>query len=336
MNLKLTKISFETTLGFCLRFTVLIGAISIILLVAGCATQAPVEEVKEVHQTIWPAPPEQARIRYIGDLTVLNTEKETSIRDILMGEDNKPVSSLSKPYAVHSDSKGRVFVADTGLEGLVVFDLNQSKKASVWGTRGNGALVSPTGVTSDEQGNVYVSDPKNNRIVKFNSDGEFVDAYGGKAILDLPAGLVFNEQTQNLYVVDSKKHQVIVFDKEGNVEFTIGAPGTSQGYFNFPTNIAIDSSGRLYISDSMNFRIQVLEMDGTYVHDFGEVGDRIGDFYRLKGVGVDKQGNIYAVDASFQNFQIFNPEGQLLLYVGEGFGRTGQVRSACRYARRQK
>ena len=320
MNLQLTRTSIETALRSCLRFTILIGASSAFLLISGCATQAPVEEVKEVYQTVWPMPPEQARIRYLGELSpIKTTENETSLKDVLLGKENEPVSGLSKPYAVHSDSKGRVFVADTGILGLVVFDLN-SNRASIWGRSGNGALSSPTGVTTDESGNVYVSDPQHNRIVVFDSEGKFIKAYGGKEILDSPAGLVFNEQVQRLYVVDSARHQVVVFDTEGNVDFTIGSGSSSTvlGSFNVPTNIAVDSSGRLYIADSMNFRIQVLEMDGTYISHFGEIGQRPGDFFRLKGISVDTEGHIYAVDASFQNFQLFDQEGQLLLYVGSG------------------
>ena len=319
MNFKLTRIPVESALRTCLRLTVLVSTISAVMLVAGCATQAPVEEVKKVYQTVWPMPPEKARVRYVGELNAIKLDdKKASFRDILMGEDKKPISGLSKPYAVHSDSKGRVFVADTGITGLVVFNLNQNYKAEFWGTTGNGAISKPTGVTSDELGNVYVSDTLNKRVVVFDNEGNFINAYGGKEILKAPAGLVFNEHSQRLYVVDSKKHQIFVFDKEGNLDFTIGENGVSPGYFNFPTNISVDSDGRLYVADSMNFRVQVLEMDGTYVRQFGEVGHRVGDFFRLKGIGVDTDKNVYAVDASFQNFQIFDQHGQLLLYVGEG------------------
>jgi len=299
----------------------LLSTIAIILVLAGCASQPrPVEEEKPQIQTVWPLPPEKARFRYLGELRGLELpEEKTSLKDVLLGkEEQQKISSLAKPYAVHSDSKGRVFVADTGLSAVVVFDLNNKGSTSLWGTSGRGALSTPTGVTSDEQGNIYVSDSRNKRIVVFDNKGNFERAFGGKEILELPAGLVFSEQAQKLYVVDTKKHQVFRFDKDGNLDLTIGANGTNPGYFNSPTNIAIDSDGRLYVADSMNFRIQVLEEDGTYVRHIGQVGQRIGDFFRLKGVGLDTNDNIYAVDASFSNFQVFNQQGQLLIYIGSG------------------
>jgi len=305
----------------------LAGAASAALLVASCATQAPVKEVKlETQQTVWPAPPEQPRIRYIGELRSLENladKGQKSLRDILMGEEEEDRISLIKPYGVHSDSKGRVYVADTGFAGLIVYDLEKNN-VSFWGVTGWGTLVKPVGVTSDLQGNVYVSDVKAKRIVVFDYNGNYINAYGGKDYLTNPAGLVFNDQTQQLYVVDSHRHQIIVFNQQGGIDFTIGEPGTEPGQFGFPTNIAIDANGRLYIADTMNFRVQILEADGTVVKTFGSIGDRPGNLNRLKGIGVDTGGNIYTVDASYNNFQIFNQQGQLLLVVGKsGNGPAG-------------
>ena len=180
-------------------FTAALACIS--LLLSSCATQAPVKESVEVEkqqQLVWPAPPEQARIRYIGELRSLEDlagKEQKSLRDILMGEEDKQNNSaLLKPFAVNSDSKGRVFVADTGFAGLVVFNLD-SKKVSFWGVTGYGALTKPVGVTSDANGTVYVSDTADQRVVVFDSNGEYINAFGGKDVLENPAGLVFNDAT---------------------------------------------------------------------------------------------------------------------------------------------
>jgi DNA-binding beta-propeller fold protein YncE len=325
MNIQTTNLSFIKAFRF---YFLVAGFVSVALLLSSCASQAPVKDTKSIEkeqQLVWPAPPEQARIRYVGDLSSLENladKKQKSFRDILMGEEDKQRNTaLRKPYGVHSDSKGRVFVADTGFSGLVVFNL-ENKGVSFWGVTGYGALTKPVGVTSDAMGNVYVSDTSDQRIVVFNSDGDYINAYGGKDFLTNPAGLVFNDATQQLYVVDAHRHQIIVFNQQGGIDFTIGERGPEPGQFNFPTNIAIDSNGRLYVSDTMNFRIQILEADGTFVNTFGELGDRIGNVNRLKGIGVDTEGHIYAVDASYNNFQIFDNEGQLLLIVGKR-GYTG-------------
>jgi len=324
MNGQLSINSFTWVLRTSL---LLAGAASMALVVSGCATQAPEKEVENVtQQLVWPAPPEQPRIRYIGELKSLANlagKEQKSLRDILMGEEKEDRTSMIKPYGVHSDSKGRVYVADTGFAGLIVYNLDKNN-VSFWGVTGWGALTKPVGVTSDLKGNVYVSDVKQQRIVVFDYNGNYINAFGGKSVLTSPAGLVFNDATQQLYVVDSHRHQIIVFNQQGGVDFTIGKRGPEPGNFNFPTNIAIDANGRLYVADTLNFRIQVLEADGTVVETFGAVGDRPGNLNRLKGIGVDTEGHIYAVDASYNNFQVFNQQGQLMLVVGKsGSGPAG-------------
>ena len=210
----------KRTVRSCLQLTVLAGAASALLLAAGCATQAPkVEEPKVIFQTEWPAPPDQPRIRYIGDLRStenLADEKQTSLRDILMGKEKEGATGLAKPYSVHSDSKGHLYVGDTGLRGVVVFNLD-TKGVSFLGVTGKGTITKASGITTDPQGNVYVSDILAQRIVKFDKKGNYLNAFGGKEILEAPAGLAYNEVAERLYVVDTKKHEIIVFDEKGEL-----------------------------------------------------------------------------------------------------------------------
>ncbi len=293
----------------------------LIFLLAGCATPAP-EKPAVAQQTVWPSPPQQPRIRYLGSLQSLENlsdKKQISIRDILMGKEEVENRNLTKPYGVYSDSHGRVFVADTGLAGLPVFNV-ETGAVSFWGVQGRGSLRKPVGIAGEALGPIYVSDAVGKRIVKFDVNGKYLTAFGGEKVYPGPAGLAFNEVNQRLYAADTKRHQILVFTPEGVLESTIGEPGEGEVQFNFPTNIAIDREGRLYVADTMNFRVQVLESDGTFIRTFGSIGDRPGNFNRLKGIGVDSDGNIYGVDASYNNFQVFNREGRLLIYVG-GAGR---------------
>ncbi|MET0008445.1 MAG: 6-bladed beta-propeller [Candidatus Thiodiazotropha sp. 6PLUC9] len=310
---------------FCL--TPIIIILALITLVSGCASRVPSSsEQAQAENFVWPAPPAKPRIRYIGSLKSsesLTAESKQSLRDWFLGKKEEKPLELIKPYGVHSDSQGRVYVADTGIAGLVVFD-RKKQNLTYWGTTGPGALKKPTGITSDAQGNVYVSDVIDHRVVIYDKNGSFINAYGGKDILTSPVGLAFNDETQQLYVVDSKKHQVTVFNKDGGIDFTIGERGGDSGKFNFPTNIAMDKNGVIYISDTMNFRVQIFDQAGTYLRSFGKLGDRRGQFSRLKGIGIDSDGHIYTVDAAFNNVQIFNPDGKLMLTLGQsGTGPGG-------------
>ena len=299
-----------------------------LILLAGCSSAPKSTDTADSSDSehVWPAPPAKPRIRYVGSLrsteSVTGTQKQ-SLKDWFLGTKEEEKLALVKPYGVHSDSEGRVYVADTGISGLVVFDLNE-KKMVYWGTSGPGALKKPTGVTTDQEGNVYVSDVLDHRVVKFDRSGKFVTAFGGTETLISPVGLEFNDKTNKLYVVDSKKHQIIVFAPDGEVDSTIGQRGSADGEFNFPTNIAMDENGQLYVADTMNFRVQIFDKDSNHIKTFGKIGDGRGQFSRVKGIGVDREGHIYTVDAAFNNIQIFNDNGDLLLSLGNsGTGPGG-------------
>lgn len=327
MFLHLAKYYPHLSSEFGIKLACLFTISAFITLSTGCATNgmSSEDEALALEKYVWPAPPEKPRIRYLGSLKSSDSvggPRKLTFKERLLGKKEEERLALTKPYGVHSDAKGRIYVADTGISGLVVFDLDE-KNMSYWGTSGPGALTKPTGVTSDSTGNVYVSDVVGSRIVVFDREGKFINAYGGKEILKSPVGLAYNNNTQKLYVVDSKNHQIFVFDSEGKVDFKIGERGGDLGQFNFPTNIAMDSEGRLFVADTMNFRVQILEQDGTPVKAFGKAGDGRGDFSRLKGISVDSEGHIYTVDAAFNNVQIFNQQGQLLLTLGRSGTEPG-------------
>ncbi|MDH3476566.1 MAG: 6-bladed beta-propeller [Rhodospirillales bacterium] len=298
------------------------------LALAACAAPQKAEAPEEPIEFVWPMPPDKPRIKFIRSLSTerdVGIVKETSFADILLGKEDEDerIRHLEKPYGVHADREGRVFVGDTGIGKLVVFDI-ANKKYSVWGEAGNGALAKPGGITSDSQGRIYVTDAAQKRIVIFDRDGRFLSAIGQKGELDRPVGIAVNEALGRVYVVDTAKHQVAMYDIDGPLISTFGERGNEPGQFNYPTNLAMDRDGKLYVVDSMNFRVQVLDPDGNYVKSFGQIGDNPGQLARPKGIAVDSQGHVYVVDAAFNNFQIFNQEGKLMLFVGRLGFRPGE------------
>jgi len=314
----------------CTRSLIALVIITSVGGILGCTTSDSTRPATttDTSNLVWPAPPEQPRIKFIRTLfsedQIVPPESTLSrIRDSLLGKPSKSGRQLKKPYAVHADNKGRLFVADSGWGKILVFD-EQNESFAIWGTNGKGILSKPLGVTSDSQGNIYVTDSVKQRAVVFDPNGEFLYAMGQKDELQRPIGIAVDEKRNRVYVVDSKAHQVVVYNKAGKLVETIGKRGTEPGEFNFPANIALDDSGKIYITDSMNFRVQILNPDGTFYKAFGANGDGRGQFVRAKGIAVDSLNNIYVSDAAFNNFQIFNSDGELLLDVGSMGRKPGQ------------
>ena len=234
---------------------------------------------------------------------------------------------LRKLYGIATDSRGRIYAADTELKMIFIIDA-ANRIVETRESSSRAPLSLPVGLAIDSADRLFVSDAELHTIVCFGADGKPL-AHFGTSILGRPGGIAVDSQLNRLYVVDVKKDKIIVFDAK-TFEFRneIGTSSTAgkreKGKFNGPTNIAVGKDGTLYIADTGNQRIQVLDSNGRFLRAFGAQGDRPGEFIRPKGVAVDSEGHIYVADAEFNNFQILTKDGQPLLAVGTLGPRAGE------------
>lgn len=298
-----------------------------LVLGAGCATTDAQRKAEE-ERPLWPLPPEPTRIRFEESLrSEEDVQAETGfwagVAAFFTGEE--PGVALKKPYAAVADAEGRVFVTDTGLGRVAVFD-PEAHEVRLWGGAGAATLERPTGITVDAEGNLYVADAAQRRVVRLHPDGRYDRAYGRAGELARPAGLAVNDDRGLLYVADTGGHRVAVFDVETTKKrFDIGKRGGADGEFNFPTNLALDRVGNVYVMDTFNFRVQVFGPDGAFHSKFGQNCDMPGCFSRSKGIAVDSEGHVYVADAAFNVVQIFDREGRLLLTFGGAGHGPGQL-----------
>lgn len=265
---------------------------------------------------VWPLPPDNPRIRYVESLQGSHDLKKPSRwKRILLGPEADPGLVLKKPYGVATDFEGRVYVSDTGLGAVVVFD-KRARDVRVLGKSGRVHLATPVGIALDEKGRVFVSDADLNLVLAFDEKDEVVLALGHEEGLKNPSGIAIDKARRRLYVADSHLHQILVYGTDGAFLGRWGSRGPGPGQFNYPTNLALDDQGNLYVVDTGNFRVEVLDPEGAFVSQFGGAGDGPGLFHRPKGIAVDSEGHVYVVDAAFNNFQVFDREGRLLLFVG--------------------
>ena len=287
-----------------------------VLFLASCAS--PERKFPDI---VWPPPPDEPKIKFVEILQSNLDVEETGFITALLGEEVRAV--LEKPYGVAIDSEGRVYVSDLGR--VFVFDKNNKKLSFIgWDATGGGKLRLPSGIAISRDGKVYVADTASDKVFVYDKDGTYLNDIGHTGEFTAPSGVALDEKRRKLYVADAKKHNITAYSLDGKFLHTIGKRGNNAGEFNFPTSIALDSSGNLYVVDTGNFRVQVFDSSGKHIKMFGELGDRPGNFVRPKGIAFDSEDNIYIVDAAFQNFQVFSKEGRLLTFVGNGGEAFGQ------------
>jgi DNA-binding beta-propeller fold protein YncE len=293
--------------------------LSLLLLAPGCFKEI-VETREPLPSIIWPKPPAVARIRFINSISKpedLNIRPSFSrkLLNFVMGETK---TSVVNPYGITTDPEGRLYVVDTNMKHVHVFD--QKNNEYYMFPDKDTQFTSPIDIVLDNKGSLYVSDSKEAVVKVFKQNGKKYVKDIGKGLLNRPTGLAFNKKTEELLVLDTKNNEIVRYEVDTLTETgVIGREGSIDGTFFNPTNISTSSDGNIYVSDSLNFRIQIFTPEGNFIHTFGKPGDSPGFFSRPKGVAVDSDGNIYVVDALFDNIQIFDSQGILLM----DFGRPG-------------
>jgi DNA-binding beta-propeller fold protein YncE len=286
----------------------------------------------------WPGPPDPARIEYIGRLVTSDDLKPAKSFGQLLGEGlfgKKDVHSMLSPFALCTDGGNRLFVCDSNAQVVHVFDL-ESRVYEQWRPSAEGEaggrkadepeaerFSQPVGVAWDSRGRLLVADSVAGCVFVFDTDGKFMGRVGS-GILTRPSGLVVDPVEGRIGVADTAAPPIVVLDREGRRLTRFGGRGLELGQFNYPTNVALDSTGRLYVADTLNFRVQVFERDLQPVRQIGSAGDLPGYFSRPKGLAFDSEDHLYVVDAHFESVQIFDPRGPLLLSFGQEGSRPGE------------
>ena len=306
--------------------------------------EAPKQPTVDTSKLVWPQPPDVARIRWLNELrgeqappepAQPDKKKKQKWMDRLAGVQQQDVTKVSlvhylaKPYGVAVDSKGRVYVADTYVAAVFIFDL-ETKKVDFIRNGLEAKFKDIVGLALDDNDRLFVTDAALHQVSVFDANHK-VEAVFGADELVRPGGVAIDPENRLLYVVDTEKEHVLVYDADSFKRLrTIGGPAKSEGdedpgVFAKPTNIALDPDGNLYVSDTINNRIQIFDADGNFISMFGKAGDGPGYFARPKGVAIDGDGHVWVADAMQGRVQIFDKQGHVLAYFGTPGMLTGQL-----------
>jgi hypothetical protein len=156
----------------------------------------------------------------------------------------------------------------------------------------------PTDVAWDGKGNIFVSDGTGNaRIVKFDSAGNYIKAWGGRGagngqLNDIHTLAV--DAAGNVYAGDRGNKRIDVFDNDGNYLKNIQGIGV-------PTAICISPGPHQYLyssysngpTDFNNGEIYKLELDGRILGHFGTAGKRMKEFGSVHEIDCRDNGVLF-------------------------------------------
>ena len=196
-------------------------------------------------------------------------------------------AELNQPSSVAVDSAGNIYIADSYNNRIRKVDTSGGITTvagnGTFGFSGDGGpataaeLNQPSSVAVDSAGNIYIADSANNRIRKVDTSGGITTVAGNgtfgfsgdggpatAAELNQPEGMAV-DSAGNIYIADYYNNRIRKVDTSGAIT-TVAGNGT-KGFsgdggsatsteLNYPTGVAVDSSGNIYIADSYNNRIR--------------------------------------------------------------------------------
>jgi DNA-binding beta-propeller fold protein YncE len=198
-----------------------------------------------------------------------------------------------------------------------------------WGSQGtnNGQFDEPEGITIDSSFNIYVADFANNRIEKFDGNGNYLTQWGSQGIsngqFENPNGIAV-DSSNNVYVADYDNYRIEKFDDNGNYLTQWGSQGIGIGQFGYVGGIAVDSRNNVYVADESNSRVEKFTSNGNYLIQWGSEGTGNGQFEGPGGIAVDSSNNVYVVDQDNQRVEKFTSNGTYLTQWGSAGSGNGQ------------
>ncbi len=188
-----------------------------------------------------------------------------------------------------------------------------------------------SGIALDSSNNIYVSDTQNNRIQKFDSDGNFITKWGmygnQNGEFRNPTGIAL-DFSNNIYVSDTQNNRIQKFDSDGNFQATWGSFGTGQNNLKAPLGLTVDSLGYVYVADTQNNRIQKFDSDGTFEANWGSFGSGNSQFSSPGHIVASSTDQIYVLDSGNNRIQKFDSSGNYLAQWGSSGTGNGQFSGA--------
>src|SRR4051812_19847091 len=258
----------------------------------------------------------------------------TWLRDI--GSAGTRPGELSAIGAIAVTGDNQVVVADGGSNRIVRFTATGDLIGS-WGGSGTelgrfhfgaggGNDAAAGGGLAASGSTLYIVDTGNDRVVRFQADGNNGSEIVPPGTLQNPRGVAV--RGTRMLVADDQHHRVAAFDTGGHLLASIGAgQGAGPGQLNFPYGVAIDPQGRVFVADDMNQRVVRYSTPATkyqYKARWGSYGTAPGQLAYPRGAAVNGAGELFVANTGNDRIDVFDASGTLKRSFGTSGRATGQ------------
>jgi DNA-binding beta-propeller fold protein YncE len=208
---------------------------------------------------------------------------------------------LSKPSFACIGPDGRIYVADTMKNRVVVFDSRGRYVGLIKGeASGQYTLKWPISVAVADDGRIFVLSKQDRKIIVFDQNYTPINVITFTNVI--PTALAI--KNDRLYVGTDKA--IMIGTLDGRPVTQIGRFGKKPGQFDLIGGLAIGDDGTIYVADSLNYRVQAIdEKTGKAKWTYGQpLPPEKAIMYQGKerkfglpsSIALDERGRLYVVD----------------------------------------
>jgi len=184
-------------------------------------------------------------------------------------------------------------------------------------------LTRPQAISVDVQGNLYIADTGNHRILKFDSDLNFIKSIGGfgwnSQQFDEPVDICA-KSILDIFIADYNNQRIERYDKDLNYISTMYSDDSDPENLQLgrPRSVFMSIHGELMIIDSENNRLLKINSFGEPIVSFGDFSAGKGKLDEPMQVEISRQDIIYVSDKTNSRIVVFDYFGNYLSDIGSG------------------
>jgi len=179
---------------------------------------------------VFPAPPAIPRVKYLdyfsaekADIPVAGKKEKPKVSwmDRMAGVSpdstknpgvRKKRFQLLAPYGLAVDSKGRLYVADSKVGAIFIFN-TETNDVELIKHGEHARFGSIFGLAMDDNDNLFVSDGELHHVLVFDANHKLQAGFGDDVMKD-PNGMAIDAENRFIYVADTELDQVLVYDAD--------------------------------------------------------------------------------------------------------------------------
>ena len=217
---------------------------------------------------------------------------------------------LSSPMGLAVGWDGRIYVADSGNNRVVVFDSTGVFLSHIgFAGSGPGRFINPVDVATEGL-HLYVLDEGNERVQIFDRFEVFSEILLARERDEMGVtSAIAVDLFGKLYLSDVEADLVRVYQSLTKIQDAeIGGFGSDEGRFRAPMGIAVDRDRRIYVCDRENNRVQVFDPLGGFLATVGDRGGE-GALNDPQAIAVDREGTLFVADTGNNRIVVFRRGG---------------------------